>query len=61
MPGSASSVYKGPRSPASVPSAVKYQMQARPMMTATTTSDMIESWRIAYGKKLFPSLSTSSL
>ena len=44
-----------------MPSAVKYQMQARPMMTATTTSDMIESWRIAYGKKLFPSLSTSSL
>ena len=30
-------------------------------MTATTTSDMIVSWRIAYGKKLFPSLWTSSL
>ena len=61
MPGSASSVYHGPRIPASVPSAVKYQTHARPMITATTTSDMIESCSTAYGKKLFPSRSTSSL
>ena len=31
------------------------------MITATTTSDMTVSWQIAYGKKLLPSRSTSSL
>ena len=61
MPGSASVEYQGPRSPASTPSAVKYQIHASAMITATTTSDMTASCKTAYGKKLFPSRSTSSL
>ena len=44
-----------------MPSAVKYQTQARPMITQTTTRLITVSWNIAYGKNGFPSRSTSSL
>src|SRR5918994_1088718 len=62
VPGSAFSVYHGPSHPASSdPSAVKYQTQARPTITLTTTRLITVSWNIAYGKNGFPSRSTSSL
>src|SRR5215510_9397520 len=41
--------------------AVYFQMIARPTITHTTTSDMIVSWSIAYGKNGFPRSLTSSL
>jgi hypothetical protein len=49
-----------PESPGSSPE-VKYQTQASPMMTDTTTSDMTVSWNIAHGWKGFPRVWTSSL
>ena len=47
VPGSASSEYHGPISPGVVPSAVKYQMHASAMITATTTRLITVSWNIA--------------
>ena len=43
------------------PGVVNFQITASPMITATTTIDMIVSWSIAYGKNGFPRVLTSSL
>ncbi len=61
VPGSASSVKCGPSTPASVPSALKYQTHASATITTTTTKLITVSWNIACGKNAFPRWSTSSL